>query len=60
MAAKRALADRYRADPEYFAKVRAEAEAKLQDIPVYAKGISAGKGIDKRWLTVLALSLIHI
>ena len=53
IAAKRALADRYRSDPEYFAKVRAEAEAKLQDIPVYAKGISAGKGIDKRWFTVL-------
>jgi hypothetical protein len=50
LAAKRALADRLRADPEHFAKVRAEAERKLQDIPVYAKGISAGKGLDKRWI----------
>ena len=54
IAAKRALADRYRADPEYFAKVRAEAERKLQEIPVYAKGVSASKGIDKRWITVAA------
>jgi hypothetical protein len=57
LAAKRALADRYRADPAHFAKVRAEAEAKLQDIPVYAKGISAGKGLDKRWFTVAAAVL---
>lgn len=54
IAAKRALADRYRADPALFAEVRAEAQAKLQDIPVYAKGISASKGLDKRWLTVAA------
>jgi hypothetical protein len=54
IAAKRALADRYRADPEHFAKVRAEAERKLQDIPVMAKGVSASKGLDKRWFTVFA------
>ena len=54
IAAKRALADRYRADPEYFARVRAEAETKLKEIPVMAKGVSASKGIDKRWFTVAA------
>ena len=57
IAAKRALADRYRADTGHFVQVRAEAERKLQDIPVYAKGISAGKGLDKRWLTVVAAVL---
>ncbi len=40
--------------PEYFAKVRAEAENKLKEIPVMAKGVSASKGLDKRWLTVAA------
>ena len=49
-----ALADRYRGDPEYFARVRAEAENKLKEIPVMAKGVSASKGIDKRWFTVAA------
>lgn len=65
IAVKRSLADQYRADPEKFARVRAEAERKLQDIPVMAKGVSASKGLDKRWITlgaavagVLALLLV--
>ncbi len=59
LAAKRVLADRYRADPAYFAKVRADAERKLQEIPVMAKGVSASQGIDKKWL-VLAAALSGI
>jgi hypothetical protein len=50
IAVKRTLADQYRADPEKFQRVRAEAERKLQDIPVMAKGVSASKGLDKRWI----------
>jgi hypothetical protein len=38
---KRALADRYRADPEGFERMRAEAGEKLKAIPVMAKGVGA-------------------
>ncbi|MCB0053579.1 MAG: serine carboxypeptidase, partial [Caldilinea sp.] len=52
LAARRALAERYRNDPKLFAQVRAEAERKLQEIPVMAKGVKQSSGFDKRWLTV--------
>ena len=32
--------------------MRAEAERKLQEIPVMAKGVKQSSGFDKRWLTV--------
>ncbi|MBK8045731.1 MAG: serine carboxypeptidase [Anaerolineales bacterium] len=55
LAQKRALADQYRADPELFARARAEAQRKLQDIPVMAKGVKASGSFDKRWITVGAI-----
>ncbi|BAM00614.1 MULTISPECIES: serine carboxypeptidase [Caldilinea] len=51
-AAKRALAEKYRNDPALFAAVQAEAQRKLQEIPVMAKGVRQSNGFDKRWLTV--------
>jgi predicted amino acid dehydrogenase len=44
---KRELADRYRADPELFARVQAEAAEKLKSIPVEAKGVKASQGVSK-------------
>lgn len=41
VARKRALAEELRKDPERFAMVRAEASAKLAEIPVMAKGVKA-------------------
>jgi predicted amino acid dehydrogenase len=41
LAAKRALADRLRADPELFARVQAEAAARLARIPPSSKGTGA-------------------
>jgi predicted amino acid dehydrogenase len=52
LAQKRTLAEQYRADPELFARVKAEAAAKLQAIPVMAKGVKQSNGIDKKWLVV--------
>jgi len=52
LAAKRALAEEYRNDPARFAAVRAEAQRKLQDIPIMAKGVKQSGAFDKRWLTV--------
>jgi len=55
LAARRTLADQYRNDPALFAGVRAEAQRKLQDIPIMAKGVKQSGSFDKRWLTVGAL-----
>ncbi|MFO7631098.1 MAG: serine carboxypeptidase [Caldilinea sp.] len=52
LAAKRTLAEQYRNDPAQFAAVRAEAQRKLQDIPIMAKGVKQSGAFDKRWLTV--------
>jgi len=52
LAARRALAEQYRRDPALFASVRAEAQRKLQDIPIMAKGVKQSGSFDKRWLTV--------
>jgi predicted amino acid dehydrogenase len=38
---KRALAERYRQDPQLFERVRAEAESKISQMPVMAKGVKA-------------------
>ncbi len=43
-ARKRSLAQKLRDDPELFARVQAEAEAKLSELPVQAKGTKAGGG----------------
>ncbi|MFZ2489061.1 MAG: serine carboxypeptidase [Anaerolineae bacterium] len=40
IAAKRALADQYRHDPDLFARVQAEATQRLMAIPVMSKGVS--------------------
>ncbi len=52
LAARRALAEQYRRDPALFASVRTEAQRKLQDIPIMAKGVKQAGAFDKRWLTV--------
>ena len=44
LAIKRALAEELRNDPETFARVKAEASAKLADIPIMAKGVKASNG----------------
>ena len=38
---KRALAERYRHDPQLFDRIRAEAESKIAKMPVMAKGVKA-------------------
>lgn len=43
VAEKRKLAEELRQDPERFAIVRAEASAKLAEIPIMAKGVKASK-----------------
>jgi predicted amino acid dehydrogenase len=43
VAEKRQLADQYRADPALFARVQAEAAAKIAAMPVMAKGVQASK-----------------
>ncbi|MBE2240817.1 MAG: serine carboxypeptidase [Caldilineaceae bacterium] len=55
LAARRTLADQYRNDPALFASVRAEAQRKLQDIPIMAKGVKQSGSFDKRWLTIGAV-----
>ena len=52
LAARRALAEQYRNNPKLLAQVRAEAERKLLDIPVMAKGVKQSNTFDKRWITV--------
>ena len=44
IAKKRKLADTYRADPALFERVQTDAAAKLKEIPVMAKGVSASRG----------------
>ncbi len=44
LAERRALAERLRADPELFARVRAEAAERLARIPPSSKGVTAGGG----------------
>ncbi|MCA9974289.1 MAG: hypothetical protein KC413_01010, partial [Anaerolineales bacterium] len=44
------LAQRYRDDPELFARVQAEAAEKLKAIPIMAKGVKAANGSGRKWL----------
>ena len=55
LAARRALAEQYRRDPALFTSVRTEAQRRLQDIPIMAKGVKQAGSFDKRWLTVGAV-----
>lgn len=48
LAEKHALADRLREDPDLFARVRAEAAAKLAKIPPQSKGVQAGPAKERR------------
>jgi hypothetical protein len=50
---KRALADELRSDPQRFVRVKAEASARLEAIPVMAKGVRADGNFDRRWLWLL-------
>ena len=52
IAVKRTLADRYRADPALFAQVQTEAQRKLQDIPVMAKGVGQSNGGSRKWMLI--------
>ncbi len=52
---KRALAEQYRADPELFSRVAATAAAKIQTMPVMAKGVKARQEFPT---TRVALSLL--
>ncbi|MCX7789223.1 MAG: serine carboxypeptidase [Chloroflexaceae bacterium] len=47
--AKRALADRLRADPALFARTRAEAAERLARIPAASKGVRARRPARMRW-----------
>lgn len=61
LARKRELAARLKADPELYRQVRAEAAARLAEIPVMAKGVRAGGGLDRRWLWLAGgLALVGI
>jgi hypothetical protein len=50
VAKKRALAEELRRDPARFARVQAEAAAKLETIPVMAKGVGASRHHPRRWI----------
>ena len=50
VAKKRALAEELRRDPARFAQVQADAAAKLEKIPVMAKGVGAARSRSRRWL----------
>lgn len=52
LAGKRALAERYRNDPELFARVRAEAAEKLAKIPAKSKGVppQPQASLPARWI----------
>ena len=56
LAIKRILADRYRRDPQYFARVRAESAAKLSLIPASSKGVQGGSSSASKW-ALLGLGL---
>ena len=55
VAAKRAAADRLRADPELYARTVEAAGRELETIPVMAKGVSSSSGFDKRWIGLAAV-----
>jgi hypothetical protein len=50
-ARKRELAEKLRADPELLAQVKAEASARLSNIPLASKGVTAtnGNGHGQAW-----------
>lgn len=54
LAAKRALADRLRGDPEELARVKTEAQAKLEKIPPASKGVRADAAENRTWWGALA------
>ncbi|MFQ5583188.1 MAG: serine carboxypeptidase [Calditrichia bacterium] len=51
LAEKRALAEKYRKNPELFEQVKAEAAAKLAKIPIAAKGVKRSKGITRKYVS---------
>ncbi|MCB8985235.1 MAG: serine carboxypeptidase [Ardenticatenaceae bacterium] len=57
VAEKRKLADEYRADPEWFARVQQEATAKIAAMPVMAKGVTASDDHTTRNLALGAAGL---
>ena len=61
VAQKRAMADQFRSDPEFFRHIQAEVEEKLTTIPVMSKGVSADDDAAKRWAWLLVgLGLIGL
>ncbi len=54
---KRALAERYRQDPQLFERVRTEAESKIAKMPVMAKGVKASGGFPLAKVAGTAVSL---
>ena len=57
---KRALAEKYRQDPELFARVSATAEKKIATMPVMAKGVTSSSGfpLGKAAITAVGLGLL--
>jgi hypothetical protein len=56
---KRNLADRMRADPQFFAQIRDQAAAQLEKIPVMAKGVLAEDPvIDKKAILAAGIGLL--
>ena len=60
VAVKQRLAEQYRADPELFARVKAEAGEKLKTIPVMAKGVKASNGVARKWALPAALGAFGV
>ena len=61
VAQKRAMADQFRSDPEFFRRIQAEVEEKLTTIPVMSKGVSADDDAAKKWAwLLLGLGLIGL
>ncbi len=54
---KRALAEKYRRDPELFVRVKAKAEEQIAAMPVMAKGVKAGGGFPVSKVAGLAAGL---
>jgi predicted amino acid dehydrogenase len=49
VAEKRKIADQYRSDPELFARVQADAAAKIASMPVMAKGVSSSSNDNAKY-----------
>ena len=54
------LAEKYRADTELFAQVKAEAIEKIKAIPVSSKGVKGGSSDGKKWVALAGATAVGL